>query len=160
LLDRGYVVLIRRVAVGAGLVALAVLGLAAAVLVLKRMRRTRRRRGDPTQRIAGAWDEFTDRLAELGVDVPASLTPREVSSAATARFGTDTTLPITTLSHDLSRAMYARDLPTTAMADSAWELESTFEQNLWSSLGRRERIAARLSIVSFVRRDDDRMPVG
>jgi hypothetical protein len=46
------------------------------------------------------------------------------------------------------------------MADSAWHLESMFEQNLWSSLPRRERIAARLSIVSFVRRESDTTPVG
>jgi hypothetical protein len=160
LLDKGYVVLLRRIAIGLLLIAIAVCGLATAVLALKHVRRNRRRVGDPTKRIAGAWDEFTDRLAELGVDVPPSLTPREVSNAATARFGTDTTLPITTLSRDLSRAMYARERPTPEMADTAWELESMFEQNLWSSLRRRERLAARLSIVSFVRRDNDRTPVG
>ena len=160
LLDDGYVALLRRVAIGVGLVVLAVLGLAASVLMLKRMRRKRRRSGDPIKRISGAWDEFTDRLTELGVDVPASLTPREVGRAATARFGTDTTLPIATLSRDISRAMYAREEPTVDMADSAWHLESVFEQNLWSSLPRRERIAARLSIVSFVRRESDNAPVG
>jgi transglutaminase-like putative cysteine protease len=160
LLDKGYFVLLRGVATGLLLIAIAVCGLATAVLALKHVRRNRRRVGDPTKRIAGAWDEFTDRLAELGVDVPPSLTPREVSNAATARFGTDTTLPITTLSRDLSRAMYAREQPTPDMADTAWELESMFEQNLWSSLRRRERLAARLSVVSFVRRDRDRTPVG
>jgi transglutaminase-like putative cysteine protease len=160
LLDKGYVVLLQRVAIGIGLVVLAVLALAMTVLVLKRVRRGRRDSGDPTARIAGAWDEFTDRLTELGVDVPASLTPREVSRAATARFGTDTTLPIVTLSHDLSRAFYAREQPTTEMADSAWKLETLFEQNLWSSLGRRERLAARLSIVSFVRREPEDTLIG
>ena len=160
LLDRGYMVLLRRVAIGIGLVVLAVLGLAGAVMMLKRTRRNRRSSGDPTKRITGAWDEFTDRLAELGVDVPASLTPREVSRAATARFGTDTTMPIVMLSRDISRAVYARERPTPAMADSAWELETLFEQNLWSSLPRRDRIAARLSIVSFVRRESEQTPVG
>src|SRR5206468_2544900 len=119
ILDHGYVVLLRRAALAVGLILLAALGVAFAVLVAKRVRRSRRRAGDPTRRISGAWDEFTDRLAELGVDLPASLTPREVSRAATARFGTDTTLPIVTLSSDLSRAMYAREQPTPEMADSA-----------------------------------------
>jgi hypothetical protein len=146
-------VFITRVAIGIGVILLAALGLASAVLLAKRVRRSRRRTGNPNKRISGAWDEFTDRLAELGVDLPASLTPREVSRAATARFGTDTTLPVVTLSRDLSRAVYARELPTAEMADSAWQLESLFEENLGSSLGRRERIAARLSIVSLVRRD-------
>ena len=155
ILDHGYVVLLRRVAIGIGVVLLAALGLAAAVLLAKRVRRSRRRTGDPNKRIAGAWDEFTDRLAELGVDLPPSLTPREVSRAATARFGTDTTLPVVTLSRDLSRAVYAREQPTSAMADSAWQLESLFEENLRSSLRRRERLAARLSIVSLVRREPE-----
>ncbi|MEO5840630.1 MAG: transglutaminaseTgpA domain-containing protein [Acidimicrobiales bacterium] len=160
LLDNGYVVLLKRVAIGLGVVLLAALGLASAVLLAKRVRRSRRRTGDPNKRISGAWDEFTDRLAELGLDLPPSLTPREVSRAATARFGTDTTLPIMTLSSDLSRAVYAREQPTEAMADSAWQLESTFEENLWSSLGKRERLAARLSIVSLVRREPEDASVG
>ena len=158
-LDHGYVVLVRRVAIGAGLVLLAALALALAVLVAKRVRRARRRAGDPTRRMSGAWDEFTDRLAELGVDLPPSLTPREVSRAATARFGTDTTLPIVTLSRDLSRAVYAQEPPTAEMADSAWHLESQFESNLSGSLGRRQRLAARLSIVPLVRRESDDVPV-
>jgi hypothetical protein len=153
--DSGYAVLLRRVAIGFGLIVLAGVLLAGAVLVLKRLRRARRQTGDPAQRMSGAWDEFTDRLAELGVDLPASLTPREVSRAATARLGTDTTLPITALSRDLSRAVYAREQPTAAMADSAWELETMFEANLWSSLPRRERVAARLSIVSLIRRESE-----
>jgi transglutaminase-like putative cysteine protease/drug/metabolite transporter (DMT)-like permease len=153
ILDRGYVVFLRRVAIGIGVVLLAALCLAAAVLLTKRVRRSRRRTGTPNKRIAGAWDEFTDRLAELGVDLPPSLTPREVSRAATARFGADTTLPVVTLSRDLSRAVYGREQPTSEMADSAWQLESRFEENLWSSLGRRERLAARFSIVSLVRRE-------
>lgn len=160
LLDHGYVVFLRRVAIGVGVVLLAALCLATTVLIAKRVRRSRRRTGDPNKRISGAWDEFTDRLAELGVDLPPSLTPREVSRAATARFGADTTLPIETLSHDLSRAVYARELPTEAMADSAWQLESLFEENLWSSLGKRERLAARLSIVSLVRREPEDASVG
>lgn len=160
ILDRGYVVLLKRVAIGVGVILLAALGLAGAVLLAKRVRRSRRRTGDPDKRIAGAWDEFTDRLAELGVDVPPSLTPREVGRAATARFGTDTTLPIVTLSRDLSRAVYAREQPTPEMADSAWQLETMFEENLWSSLGKRERLAARFSIVSLVRRERDDAAVG
>jgi transglutaminase-like putative cysteine protease len=155
LLDHGYVVLLRRVATGIGVILLAAIGLAVTVLMAKRVRRRRRRRGDPNKRISGAWDEFTDRLAELGVDLPPSMTPREVSRAATARFGADTTLPIMTLSRDLSRAVYGREQPTEAMADSAWQLESLFEENLWSSLAKRERLAARLSIVSLVRREPE-----
>ena len=153
ILDHGYVVLLRRVAIGIAVALLAAFGLAGAVLIIKRVRRRRRHSGEPTRRISGAWDEFTDRLAELGVDLPPSLTPREVGRAATARFGADTTLPIVTLSHDLGRAIYAREEPTAEMADSAWHLETLFEENLWNSLGKRDRIAARLSIVSLVRRE-------
>ncbi|MEO8694354.1 MAG: transglutaminaseTgpA domain-containing protein [Acidimicrobiales bacterium] len=160
LLDHGYVVLLRRVAIGIGVILLAAFGLAATVMIAKRLRRSRRRAGDPNKRISGAWDEFTDRLAELGVDLPPSLTPREVSRAATARFGADTTLPIMTLSRDLGRAVYGREQPTEAMADSAWRLESLFEENLRSSLGKRERLAARLSIVSLVRREPEDSSVG
>jgi len=152
--EHGYIVLLRRGAIGLGVIVLAAVAMAGTVLLLKRTRRARRRAGDPTKRISGAWDEFTDRLAELGVDLPPSLTPREVSRAATARLGADTTMPIMTLSRDLSRAVYGRDLPTAEMADSAWRLETTFESNLWSSLRRRQRIAARLSIVSLIRREN------
>ena len=160
ILDHGYVRLLVRVGIGIGMILLAAVGLAVAVLLTKRVRRSRRRIGDPNKRIAGAWDEFTDRLTELGVDVPSSLTPREISRAATARFGTDTTLPIVTLSRDLSRAVYAREQPTPEMADAAWELETLFEENLWSSLGKRDRLAARFNIASLVRRDREDSPVG
>ena len=50
------------------------------IAALKRRRRRRRRTtGPPDRRVAGAWDELTDRYAELGLAIPPRATRRQVA---------------------------------------------------------------------------------
>ncbi|MEO5652170.1 MAG: transglutaminaseTgpA domain-containing protein [Marmoricola sp.] len=65
---------------------LALLSLALLVPIAKLVRRVRRRRrGRPSDQIAGAWSELVDRARELGVPVPATASrPTQARSLGTA----------------------------------------------------------------------------
>ncbi|MEI2714940.1 MAG: transglutaminaseTgpA domain-containing protein [Nocardioides sp.] len=57
------------------------------VLLLKRVRRSRRRRrGSPSDRVAAGWREVTDRACDLGVKLPASHTRVESVQSLIGRY--------------------------------------------------------------------------
>jgi hypothetical protein len=49
----------------------------------------------------------------------------------------------------VSRAVFAREEPTLAAADGAWERATAFERNLAALLTRRQRLRTRLSLRPF-----------
>ena len=154
---RGYLQLAARVAVGLALLVLAAAVLGLVVVAAKGARRRRRRSGSPADQITGAWDEVLDRLLEVGMSVPPSLTHRQVIQAAAARFGTDTVLPMRAMEADLTRAVFGPVEPTSEMADSAWQRAIEFEENVAMSIGKRRALLARLSLQPFLasRADDE-----
>jgi hypothetical protein len=97
------------VAGGVSGVVVLVLGVAAFALVLSRrgLRRRRLSHGDPGQRIAGAWYEFTDALRLAGRPVPPHLTASE--AAAFAETVVSTQIPSTQT--EASAATEARGAP-------------------------------------------------
>lgn len=117
-------------------------------------RRRRRRRPDPAERVVGAWDEVVDRLVELKLPISTSMTPRDVADATRALYGTAATLPLSFLVPDVGRAVFGATPPTSEIAERAWARAVEFEQNLSTTLDRRQRWQARLSLRPLRALDD------
>lgn len=123
-----------------GIAAFALLGLLALPAVAKRLRRGRRRRaGSAATRIVGAWRETVDRLVELGMPVPSSLTASEVARETRARFPLGAG-PVGQLVPLLAVAVYAPFEPDGAAADRAWRLAGDARSSLRRGTGPGRRL--------------------
>jgi transglutaminase-like putative cysteine protease len=120
-----------------GLVVLAgtVVALILAVLLEKRRRRWRRRRGGGRNaRVIGAWRDTTDRLVEHGVQVPASMTAREVADHAEQRLGTPAGA-VAVLAPLVTAAVFCPAEPTEDEVRTAWQLNSRLRRELRQGRG-------------------------
>jgi transglutaminase-like putative cysteine protease len=123
-------------AVLVGLVALA----GATGVVIQRVRRHRRLHAAGAEmRIAGAWAESLDRLAENGLRPPLSATPSEVADSLTSRIGFLVAAPVERLAPLLAAAVFAPDRRSLSEATSAWDCEA----DLARALGARRPILLR-----------------
>ena len=118
----------------------ALLGLLALPATAKRLRRSRRRAASAAARVVGAWRETVDRLVELGMPVPASLTASEVARETRARFPQGAG-PVGQLVPLVAVAVYAPFEPDGTAADRAWRLAGEARSSLrrGTSPGRRLR---------------------
>jgi transglutaminase-like putative cysteine protease len=88
---------------------------------LKRRRRARRRRAPDTRiRVAGAWSEALDRLAEVGTAPAAAHTPLEFAGRAGAARG-DVGAPVIHLARLFTRASYSPSEVSEDEASQAWD---------------------------------------
>ena len=95
-----------------------------AIVVAKHLRRARRRsRGNPSQQVAGAWRETTDRLREAGVPTPPTWTAIEVARRATVGEHAPDGADLMELARLATAAVYAPGEPSPGVARQAWELE-------------------------------------
>jgi transglutaminase-like putative cysteine protease len=130
------------------------LGLAAALLVLvallgvvplaKALRRSRRRRGTPNQKVLGAWAETRDRLTERGVASSPGSTVAEVAAGCDAALGEDGAARVASLAPLVGRALYH---PAGAPAESpaaAWKLSGEIRVLLRRHATTRQRVRAAL----------------
>ncbi|MGI8752087.1 MAG: transglutaminaseTgpA domain-containing protein [Acidimicrobiales bacterium] len=109
-------------------------------------RQRQRRRIDPRQRVAGAWECVLDRLAELGVNVAPALTVPEVVERAVTRVGPKGVGPLPKLVRVIDASRYDRQFPPSpAMADSAWAQTLEVERSLRASVPVARRLRAVLS---------------
>lgn len=126
----------RRVAVAAaaGSPLVALLAGVVTVVVLKRRRTARRRSGPPARRVAGAWYELVDRLAEQGASPPPAATPREAAlGLRDAEVVTDDEAArLIALADDVDRAAFAATPPTPEVAERAWAHATEVAEALWS----------------------------
>ncbi|MER3389574.1 MAG: transglutaminase domain-containing protein [Microcella sp.] len=123
-----------------------------AIAVLKRRRRARRRRhGDPALRILGGWRDVTDAARDVGLDLPATGTRRELAAV----IGRPQAL---VLARVADRAVYAPEEPDHDEADRVWAAADGVRDSLLQSLTVRQRWGATLSTRSL-RRYPDRMRV-
>jgi hypothetical protein len=124
----------------AGLVLAAVAVLAGIVAAKVVRRRHRRQAGTPSDRVVAAWRETTDRLRELGFDVPRWWTALEVVAEVTRSGRAERALDdLATLSLASTAAIFAPEEPTAGAARRAWHLEESIRSALLAriSLGRR-----------------------
>ncbi|MCK9894157.1 transglutaminase family protein [Frankia sp. AgB32] len=125
------------------LLALLVLFPLAVVAEKARRRRARRRAVPPGRRVAGAWREVRDRLAEWGVSATPTRSAGEVVGDA-AGLGAAVAEPIGLLEPLVSRALYDRAASTEADATRAWELVDALRRQLAARASRPRRLAAAL----------------
>jgi transglutaminase-like putative cysteine protease len=95
--------------------------LATPVAALVTRWRRRRRAGDAVSRAEMAWSELTDRVGDLGVDLPAGSTPRQTQQwlSKDASLGGAAADALARLVHDIEQARYAAHPATRAADDPA-----------------------------------------
>lgn len=116
------------------------------VLLYKFLRRRRRRRaGDATVRLTGAWRELSDRMRDLGVRPPPGATRRESAYAAAERYDA---VPVVTLAHTADRHVYGADEPTPDEARAYWTDVETALKRIRKATPWWRRVLARFSLAS------------
>ncbi len=128
----------------------------AVVVGAKRVRRGGRRSADdPAERIIGAWRETEDRLVDAGQPVPVSGRVIDLRDTLdlTEDAGSDVlTRSLTDLADDVDLALYSPDVPSTEVADGAWDAAAVSLGEMsrdWSSL---TKLKAAANPRSFFRR--------
>ncbi len=124
---------------------LTLLGLLPLAVIAEKARRRRARRGTdpPGARVAGAWREARDRLAEWGVPTTSARAAGEVVGDC-AELGPAVAEPVRLLEPLVNRALYDRSETTAADAARVWELVDLLRRQLAARAPRRRRLAAAL----------------
>jgi hypothetical protein len=136
------------------LIVVVVVAAIAAVPLAKRARtRARRRRTDPSGRVAGAWEEAVDRLRELGRPAPRATTPAEHARAATATVGETAAHSLAAVADAHTAAQFGATPATDADADAAWDDVDAFTAALGRELPLTTRLRARMRVSSLRRPD-------
>lgn len=142
--------------VGTGTAALLVLAAAGGVVAWK-LRRTRRRREavDPSDRIAGAWLELTDRYGEAGVHTDRHATPLEAvhTMAASEPAAATTQRELIGLARQVDRAAYDRNPPPHEAAETAWRYSDDAVDALLAGRSLPHRTRMRLDPRPLLKRD-------
>lgn len=118
------------------LAALLLLMLTAALAtpITKYVRRRRRiRRGEPTKRLLGAWDEATDQLRAAGLVPQRSWSRAEVARQGRQRFS-ERALALTPMARLVTTALYAPDEPNQNDVNQAWMLEAELRRQMRAPL--------------------------
>jgi hypothetical protein len=115
-----------------------------AVLIAKRLRRTRRR-GQPVPEVAvvAAWEELMDAYADGGASLPRG-TRREIA----AELGSSVLAELAAL---VDSAVFAEHPPSREVADRAWELVDDERVRLRAERGPVPSLLAAVNPASFVR---------
>lgn len=108
-----------------------------------RRRRLRRSRVTPLARVSGAWTEFTDAVADSGLQVPRS-TRREFAGVAGGASAF-------VLAEAVDRAIFAPETTSMTEADSVWRVVDEVRGSLMVGKTRRQRLRALISIRTFSR---------
>ncbi|KQQ95705.1 hypothetical protein ASF62_04210 [Leifsonia sp. Leaf325] len=137
------ILLIGRIAAWSALAIALLLSPFLAIVAAKvRRRRYRRRAGDPVDRIAGGWREFTDLAVDHGFD----LSPAATRSENAAVVGGSRPL---LLAGDVDRAVFAPGTPPSADADRVWHEVDELRGTLDAGRSRWQRLRAKISLRSF-----------
>jgi transglutaminase-like putative cysteine protease len=121
------------------------------VLAYKARRRARRRAADrPVDRVSGGWREVLDAATDLGTSVPAGATRREGAGVLAQTYGATATIP---LAHRADATVFGSGEPTEQEIEAFWADVDTVVGGLRSSVNRRARVRAALSLRSVRSRD-------
>ncbi len=90
------------------------------VVLARRLRTARRRRGDTASQISGAWREIRDRLIELGIPTPPGSTVSEMVDNLSDQDLTGVATPLADMVPLLDSALFSPALPHPAEAIAAW----------------------------------------
>lgn len=121
-----------------------VLGYVLAVLLAPALRTRRRRAGPPAERIAGAWRQALDHLADVGLGASRTLTAQEVARFGASRVGADAQGELGPLAELVDRTRFAPSPPDAAAADRAWRHADAVGRLVTAKAGRLRRLRRRL----------------
>jgi transglutaminase-like putative cysteine protease len=112
----------------------------------KSLRRMRRRRAPTARaRIAGAWDEVVERLAEARIHRRPSTTPVEFAMREAPASGAGSAgPPLLALAHLTTSALYSPVEPSDEEAEEAWQHVRELERQLRAPTAFRVRVRRRL----------------
>ncbi len=146
----GVPTLVLALGVAAG-VPLLLLGLfALVVLMLKRLRRSRRKKAaTPSDRILGAYNELIDRSHDIGIDIPAGATARQSIRSATNDDVDDITSRSGSLATLVDQAGFAPIAPDADAVDNAWDHSDALVDRLSADKSLAHRLRAQLSLASL-----------
>ncbi len=116
------------------------------VLAYKARRRARRRAAErPVDRVSGGWREVVDVATDLGTPVPVGSTRREGAGLLSQAYGATATIP---LAHRADATVFGSGEPTEQEIEAFWTEVDTVVGGLRSSVNRRARVRAALSLRS------------
>lgn len=107
-------------------------------------RRSRRRDGTPSARIAGGWDEYVDAALDAGREMPASLTRSELAESLATPSGAD-------LASVADRAVFSGASTADEDATEFWRLVDDERRRFSREGGVWRRIVTTVSLRSFIR---------
>lgn len=144
-LDLAWLVPLLRVSAIVLLILTLVLGPFLIVIGAKAARRRGRRRAEsPAAAIAGGWEEFVDAAVDAGRDAPRNSTRGELAAA----FGAE---PGVRLAVIADRAVFSTGDESAAEAEEYWRVVDEQRRTLARERGFWRRLAAAVSLRSFVR---------
>jgi transglutaminase-like putative cysteine protease len=116
-----------------------------AVLTTPVLRRRRRRRGaTPTARIAGAWHQVLEHLADVGLSTARTLTAHEVATFGGRSVGDGALNHLGPLADLVNRARFAGAPPDPGAAEEAWRHSDAVGRLVTARAGRTRRLRRRL----------------
>ncbi|GAA1796843.1 DUF3488 and transglutaminase-like domain-containing protein [Actinomadura chokoriensis] len=115
-----------------------------AVLLAPALRRRRRRTGTPAARIAGAWHQALDHLADVGLSTARTLTAHEVARFGASSVGADAGGHLDPLAELVERSRFAASRPGEGAADRAWHHTDELGRLVTAKAGRLRRLRRRL----------------
>ena len=134
------------VTIGAGLIALLLLGIGFGTILWKQVRRRRRRTvTDPAQSVGFAWREVLDRYQEAGIDVGDRTTPGEVARHLDdIEFVGAQPTELASLVGVVQRAAYHPDEPGPSDGEAAWTYHDDVVSGLYDSVSIPQRLRMRV----------------
>ncbi|WP_157420066.1 DUF3488 and transglutaminase-like domain-containing protein [Actinomadura kijaniata] len=119
-------------------------GYVLAVLAAPALRRRRRRSGTPAQRVAGAWHQALDHLADVGLTTARTLTAHEVAGFGARHLGEAARRHLQPLADLVNRTRFGAGEPDPRAADRAWEHSDEVGRLVTAKAGRARRLGRRL----------------
>lgn len=90
------------------------------IVILKRVRRQRRRTGEPAERITGAWQEARETLEVFGLPSSRSSTVIELAEQLNEAGHMKVAIPVAKMASTVTSALYAPEAPSAEQADAMW----------------------------------------
>ena len=139
---------IMMIAVGAGGILLILSPLIVIAIIKGRRTFMRRRKGETSDQVAGAWDEVVDRARDLGFVVVTNHTRRESADDLQENYPN---LPIRTMADQVDESVFGPGDPGTDVCEVVWERSGELRSSLLATKPWYARPAAFFSLRSLRR---------
>ena len=128
------------------------------IALLKRTRRTRRRRlGQPADRISGGWSEVLDTAADLGSPASPRITRQETARELAERYAETAPLAV---AERVDAHVFGAGEPADEDVEEMWRQVDDLLDGMRGSVGRWRRVRAAVSVKSLLGQRRDRPTEG